>query len=449
MSGERSPAVHGGGERTDAARRPLVRVTGAVIVGSVLEWYDFFLFATAAAIVINKVYFPAANETVGTLQAFAVFAVGFFARPLGAAFFGNLGDRIGRKPALVATLLLMGLSTTGIGVLPSYASIGIWAPALLVVLRVLQGFGAGAELSGAAVMSVEYAPRNRKGLFGAWPLLGVYAGLLAASATFSLLTLMPDDAFLAWGWRLPFLASIVLVGVGLFVRARIGETPAFEKTAARGSTERVPLIHVFRLEWRGLLAVAALIAAIQSGVYVYSVYAVTYATDQLGIAAPVAVGGVTISALVAVFAIPAFGALSDRVGRRPVYGGGALLSGLCAFPFFWLLGTKTTAGVWFAIALQAGVLVPMMAGVQGALFSELFRTRLRYSGFAIGRETSTAVFGGLAPFVSTAVVAATGGASWPVALFLMASCVLTLVAVAAIPETYQADVGGAEEAAHA
>ena len=416
-------------------RRSSMRTVGAAaLAGSALEWYDFFLYGSAAALVFNKLYFPESTPLTGTLQAFATYAVGFLIRPLGGMLFGSLGDRIGRKRVLVITLLLMGLATVGIGLVPSYAAIGPAAPVLLVVLRALQGLGAGAEYGGAAILAVEHAPPRRRGLQGSWPAIGVYVGLLASSGAFAAVSALPDPQFLAWGWRLPFLASVLIVVLGIVIRAGLAETPAFQRMERDRETAKAPLGTMLRRDWRALLIVIGAIVG-QNGVsYVYQTFSLTYVTEHLKLDAGIGLAGVSIAAAVAIFTTPLFGALSDRVGRKPVFLGGAIFSMAFAYPFFWLCDTGTPIGVWTALVLGVSVGIGAMFGPQGAFFAELFPARVRYSGFGMGRELGGAIVGGFSPMIAVALLQATGSA-WPVSLYLMATCVFTIVAVWCARET--------------
>lgn len=417
-----------------AQQRSSMRAVGsAALAGSALEWYDFFLYGAAAALVLNELVFPTSSPIAGTMQAFATYALGFLIRPLGGMYFGNLGDRIGRKRVLVITLILMGIATVGIGLLPAYSVIGIWSPVLLVVLRLMQGFGAGAEYGGAAIMAVEHADRRHRGLQGSWPAIGVYLGLLMSSGTFAIVSLLPHDQFISYGWRLPFLASGVIIVVGLVIRAKLPETPAFERLEKTEEKAKLPLGHLLRNEWRPLLIVIGAICA-QNGVsYTYQTFSLTYITEYLSMPESIGLTGVSIAAAVALVSTPVFGALSDRIGRRVVIIGGAVFSALFAFPFFMLLGTETSAGVWIALVVGIAIGIGAMFGPQGAFFAELFSTRVRYSGFGMGREIGGAAVGGFAPLIAIALMEATGG-YWSVCLFLIGTCVVTVVAVSAAKE---------------
>ena len=429
-----------GGE-IEEQRSSMKQVGGATMIGSALEWYDFFLYGTAAALVFDQIFFPQVDPLIGTLAALATYSVGFFARPVGGIVFGHYGDKIGRKAVLVTTLILMGISTACIGLLPSYGSIGIAAPILLLVLRILQGFGAGAEYSGAVIMAVEHAPPKRRGLHGSWPPLGVQVGLLMATGIFGLFSALPEEQFLSWGWRIPFLLSLLLVAVGIYVRLRILETPSFAKVMETQTQLQSPVKEAIRTHPRQIAVVFGARIAENGVSYVWSVFSLTYATEQLGIPRSTALTGVVLGALISIATIPAFGLLSDRIGRRPVYMFGAAFSGALAFPFFWLFDTETPVLIWLALILGIAVGIAAMFGPQAAYFTELFGTRVRYSGFAFGRELSSVLAGGLSPLIAVALLAAAGGDPWPVAVYVIFMSVISFVAVFLGPETKDVDLG--------
>jgi len=410
-----------------STRTTLRKVAGASVIGSTLEWYDFFLYATAAALVLGPVFFPTEDPVVSTLLSFATFGVGFAARPIGSIIVGSIGDRIGRKPALIATLILMGVSTALIGLLPGYSTMGIVAPILLVVLRLAQGLGAGAELAGATIFAAEYAPRDRRGLFGSIATIGTYSGTVLSSGIFALFSLMPEDAFLSWGWRIPFLLSVVVVGVGIYIRLRLDETPEFKQVAKRDEVVKVPLFSVFRHEWRSVLLVIGIVAGAFTATYAYQTYALSYLKNNLGITSAIGTLAVAIAAFIAMFMVPLMGALSDRVGRRPVLIAGAAISAVFAFPFFLLLNTGNDILIVLAMLGGIGIGVPTILGVQGVLLSELFSARNRFTGFSVSREIGSIVFAGATPFVAASLVSAAGGESWPVSLYVIGACLITLI----------------------
>ncbi|MDP9455207.1 MAG: MFS transporter [Actinobacteria bacterium] len=427
-----------GGE--DRGARPSVgQVALASFIGTTVEWYDYFLYGTAAAVVFAPLFFPESEPLIGTLLAFATFGVGFAARPLGGVFFGHFGDRIGRKAMLVTTLLLMGIATFCIGLLPTYGQVGILAPILLVFLRLVQGFSLGGEWGGAVLMATEYSPRGRRGFYGSWPQMGAFSGLLIGTGVFALFSRLPEEQFLAWGWRIPFLLSIVLVGVGLFVRLKIAESPAFNRVKATGTESRMPIVDVFREHPKSvLLAMGARMA--ENGVfYILAVFSISYVTETVGMDKGVALNAVLIGAAVGFFVIAAFGALSDKVGRRPVYMGGAAFSALFAFPFFWMLDSGSAPLIYLGVVI--GIIGhAAMYGPQAAFFSELFGARVRYSGASVGYQLASVLAGGLSPFIAVALLS-WAGSFWPIALYMIGLCLLTLLAVYVASETYQSDDG--------
>lgn len=411
----------------------------AALVGTALEWYDFLIYGTAAALVLNELFFPAANPLVGTLAAFATYAVGFLARPLGGLVLGALGDRWGRRAVLVLTLLIMGSATALIGVLPTYGQAGAAAPVLLILLRLVQGFGAGGEYAGAVVLSVEHADQQRRGAAGAWAPLGYAAATLLAAGVFQLFLLMPDDQFRAWGWRLPFLLSLVVVAVGYLIRRRIGETPAFENAREPETPRRLELFAALRKEPRSFLVVIGARFAENGFAYLFPVFGVAFVTTELGVGEDVALGSVVAAAAVEMITIPFYARLSDRIGRRPVYTVGAIASALWVVPFFLLVGTGSTWTVVCAFVVGLGLAYPAMLAPQAAWFAELFGTRTRLSGFAFAREIGSVLAGGLAPFVATALYA-WAGHWWPVALYMGFMTIITLTALAVGPETVHLDI---------
>jgi MHS family shikimate/dehydroshikimate transporter-like MFS transporter len=418
----------------------LRRVAAASLIGSAIEWYDFFLYGTAAALVFSKLFFPSVNPLTGTLLAFATFGVGFFARPLGAVIFGHLGDKVGRKATLITTLLIMGLATALIGVVPSYATIGVWAPIILVALRVAQGFAVGGEWGGAALMAVEHAPEGRRGFYGSWPQLGVPLGLLLSTAAFTLVSQLPEDQFMAWGWRLPFLASLALVIVGLFIRLKVTESPAFAHARETGVQVRQPIVEVLRRYPRQVLLSAGVRFIDNILYYVFATFALTYMTVQLHVPRGVALTGVLLASAVELVTMPFFGALSDRVGRRPVVVGGAVLAGALAYPFFWLVNTKEPLLIWLATVLIVGVAHAAVFAPLAAFFSELFGTGVRYSGVSIGFQLGALVAGAPTPFVATWLLSGSGGEPWTVAGLVVGAALVTIVSTWLLAETYQKNV---------
>ena len=431
-----------GGEG-EGQRTSLWQVIGASVIGTIMEWYDFFIYAAAAALVFPALFFPESEPLTGTLLAFGTYALGFFVRPVGGIIFGNLGDKIGRKTILVVTLLLMGIATTLIGVLPTFERIGLWAAVLLLVLRILQGLGAGAEFGGAVIMAAEYSPQGKRGLYASLPCTGVAIGLLLSSGVFALFSALPEEQFLAWGWRIPFLLSIVVVAVGLYVRLRVLETPVFSQVKETNTVVETPVLEVVCSQPRNLLVAIGARFSENGNAYIIQTFTLTYVATQLGMSDSVALTGVLISAAIGIFTIPLFGALSDRVGRRPVYMFGSAFLALFSFPFFWLLNTEVNVLIWLAIVLANSVGVYSMFAPQAAYFSELFDTRVRYSGLALAREVSAPFAGGIAPFVATYLLSRTG-TYWPIALYMLVLALITLVALTFGPETYRRKISEEE-----
>ncbi|PTX61844.1 metabolite-proton symporter [Melghirimyces profundicolus] len=423
-----------------AQKNQVFKAAFSSFIGTAIEWYDFFLYGTAAALIFPQLFFPESEPLIGTLQSFGTFALGFVARPVGGIIFGNYGDKIGRKSMLILTLSIMGIATFLIGLLPTYESIGIWAPILLVVLRLLQGVGVGGEWGGAALIAVEHAPKGKRGFYGSWTQMGVPGGLLLSTAIFAIFSALPKEQFMTWGWRVPFLFSIVLIGVGMFIRLRVMETPAFEKVKESKSESRLPILEVLRTYPKQVLLAMGARFAENGSFYIFSVFVLSYATEQLGLPRSMILNGVLIATAVEFFTIPAFAALSDRIGRRPVYMGGAAFSALFAFPFFWMVDTKHTILIWLGIVLSMAIGHAAMYGPQAAFFSELFGTRVRYSGVSIGYQLASVFAGGLSPLIATTLLAWTGGDPWAVALYMAAMAILTFVSVYLASETFQGDV---------
>jgi MFS transporter, MHS family, shikimate and dehydroshikimate transport protein len=419
--------------------RPVVRAGGSIrvvalasLIGTTIEWYDFYLYGTAAALVFNRLYFPTFDPRSGTLAAFGTYAVGFVARPIGGVVIGHYGDRIGRKSMLVLTLVIMGIATCLIGLLPTYAQIGAWAPVALVVLRLAQGFGVGGEWGGAVLMAVEHAPPGARGFYGSWPQIGVPAGLLLSTGMFSLVARLPEDQFLAWGWRVPFVLSIVLVGIGLIVRLGILETPAFARVKETGTESRRPIVEVLRAHPKELLLAIGARVGENGPFYIYTVFVLVYGTQKVGLDRQTILTGVLIAAACMLVAVPIAGALSDRIGRRPVYLFGASVTALFAYPLFRLLDTGSPPLVWLALVVALVFAQSPMYGPQAAFMSELFGARIRYSGASLGSQLSSVMAGGLSPFIATALLPYGRAA---LAAYIISMAVVTIVAVALATET--------------
>lgn len=423
-----------GGEHTGSTSS-VKKVALASLVGTTIEWYDYFIYGTTAALVFNQLFFPAFSPLAGTLLAFATFAVGFFARPLGGVIFGHYGDKIGRKAMLVTTLLLMGVATFLIGVLPSFETIGVWAPILLVVLRIVQGLGLGGEWGGAALMVSEHAPPHRRGFYASSVQMGAAGGLIISAAVIAGVSQLTTDAqFAAWGWRIPFLASIVLIAVGTFIRFQIAESEAFTRLKEAGAEARMPIIEVFRTRPKNVLLAAGTSGGNNVVFYTVSVFTVSYGVSQLGQSQATMLTYQLLVALVYFFTIPLFGALSDRIGRRAMIIVGIITMALFSFPYFWLVDTGSGPVILLAMVLALSVFQSAAYAPQSAFIPELFDTRVRYSGAALGYNLSTMIFGGTAPFIATALFAWAGG-TWAISVYVIAICAVSFVSVYLATET--------------
>jgi metabolite-proton symporter len=421
------------------------RVAFASAVGTAIEWYDFFIFNTAAALVFGALFFPTVSPTAGTLAAFATFGVAFVARPVGGVVFGHFGDRLGRKKMLVLSLLIMGVSTFAVGLLPTFDAVGVWAPVLLVTLRFLQGFAVGGEWGGAVLMAAEHAPKSKRGFYASWPQAGVPAGLVLASVAFIVLgRTLSDEQFLAWGWRVPFLISAVLVLIGMYIRFRVVESPAFQAVQEGDDTAKMPVVDVLRTERRSLLlGMGALFA---SGVpfYVATVLSLTYVTERTGLSRETVLFCLLGAAALQVFTMPAASLLSDRVGRRPVLITGAVLGIVLAFPFFWLLDTGSVPLVFLALVLAVSVVHALTYGPVAGFVAELFPTRLRYTGSSISFQFGAMLASAPTPFVAAALLAWAGG-PWAISLYIIVAALVAIVAIKAAPETFRQETDASPE----
>jgi metabolite-proton symporter len=421
-------------EAIASSPRTLRKVVMASLIGTTIEWYDFFLYGTAAALVFNRLFFPQTDPLTGAMLAFSTYALGFLARPLGGLVFGHYGDRIGRKKLLMASLMLMGVATVLIGCLPTYAQIGGFAPLLLVLLRLVQGFAVGGEWGGAVLIVAEHGDAARRGFWASWPQAGVAAGNLLAAAVLAVMTAIQTEAdFQAWGWRIPFLLSAVLIGVGWWVRTTVDESPAFEAARRKVLTEKAPALEAIRTRPKALAIGAGLRVAENICYYIITAFSITYVTEVVGLSRQTALNALMIGAAVQFCAIPAFAWLSDRIGRRPVYAIGAFGTGVWAFAFFRLLDTGVTTYVIVAIVIGL-VLHAAMYGPQAAFLAEMFPTRIRYSGVSLAYQLTSIVAGSLAPIIAIAILRETGSASG-VAIYVAIAAAISFTAALLARET--------------
>jgi MFS transporter, MHS family, shikimate and dehydroshikimate transport protein len=411
----------------------------ASAIGTTIEWYDFFLYGVVTPIVLNKLFFPNFDALVGTLLAYTTFFVGFISRPIGGIIFGHYGDRIGRKTVLILTLLIMGIATFLIGLLPTYASVGIWAPIMLLVLRIFQGIGIGGEWGGAVLMAVEHSPSGRRGFYGSWPQIGVPAGLLLASGMVYLLSYLPEADFFSWGWRIAFLISAILVVIGMYIRLKIMETPAFVKAQSTQKIVHVPFFELFRTHgWNTLLGLGA--RYIEGVTFnIYGVFIIAYVTGALKLPRQTALAGVMIASAVMIVMLPIFGNLSDKIGRRRMFGTAGLMIGILTFPAFWLMGSEPSL-IWLAILIPFGLVYPAVYGPQAALFSELFDTRVRYTGISFVYQFSGIFASGLTPIIATALLPLGDGKPWLICTYVLVVSALSAVSVYAMTEAHKRDI---------
>jgi MFS family permease len=419
--------------------KQLRRAVIASTVGTTIEWYDFLLYSTVTGLVFGKLFFPKADPLVGVLEAFAIYTVGFIARPIGAMIFGHYGDRIGRKGALIATLLITGLATCAVGLVPTYETVGIWGAVILTVIRFIQGVGVGGEWGGSVLLSMEWARTNKhRGFITSWPQLGGPAGLLLANIAVLVFSKISGDQFLVWGWRIPFLLSIVMVAIGLYIRLGIMETPAFRRIVAENRVERVPVKEVLKRQPRSIILAALARMAEQAPAYIYLAFVFAYGTQVLHTPRDFLLTSLIAAGIVSLATIPIAGHLSDRIGRKRMYIIGAVLTGIFGFIYFAMLNTMVPALIFFGIVLS---FVPhdLMYGPQAALIAECFTPRLRYSGASIGYQVSSIISGGPAPLIATALLAAYGS-GYVIALYILFCAIVSIVATALMPDYTNRDI---------
>lgn len=412
----------------------------ASFIGTTIEWYDFFIFGTIGALIFNQLFFPEFSPLAGTLATFATFAVGFFARPLGGIIFGHFGDKLGRKKALIISLFMMGGATFAMGLLPTYESIGIMAPILLTLLRILQGLSVGGEWGGASLLAVENAPKNRRGLFGSATGMGSPGGLLLSTGVISVVTLMPNDQFIAWGWRIPFLLSIFLVVVGLIVRFKIEEAEAFEQVKAKESVAKIPLFELLKTQPKEIFIAAGMSGATTFVYWIVATFTLSYTTGTLGIDRSVILNNMLIVAAIYIFTIPFFGFLSDKIGRKTVTMIGIVGTGLSAFPYFSLVSTGNETLILISMITLLSFINAATYGPQSAFLSEIFNPKVRYTGAALGYNLGAMIFGGTAPFVATLLLAQSNGSTWSVSTYMLIVSIIFFIAVLLAKETKSMDI---------
>ncbi|MFJ7990619.1 MFS transporter [Bacillus sp. AFS094228] len=415
-------------------KKQMRRILVASLVGSSIEWFDYFLYGTVAALVFNQLFFVNEDPTIGLLLSYASFALAFFIRPFGGVIFSHIGDRIGRKKTLVITLSLMGVATFGMGLLPTYQAVGIWAPILLITLRLVQGLGIGGEWGGALLLAVEYAPAEKRGLFGAIPQMGVTIGMLLGTVALSIMTLLPENAFMTWGWRIPFIFSALLVFFGLWIRKGIDETPSFKKVKESGEVPKLPIVETLKHYWREVLIAVGAKVVETAPFYIFSTFVVSYATANLGFSRTATLTAVMIATIITTILIPIMGNLSDKIGRKKLFIGGTIGMALFAFPYFWLLQQKSVLLLIVATVIGLGVIWAPITAVLGTMFSEIFDAKIRYTGITLGYQIGAALAGGTAPLVATALLDRFNNSYVPVALYIIFASVLSLAAIWAVKD---------------
>lgn len=407
----------------------LRRVLIASLVGSSIEWFDYFLYGTVAALVFNQLFFVNEDPTIGLMLAYATFALSFFIRPFGGIIFSHIGDKVGRKKTLVLTLSIMGLATFGMGLLPTYEMIGIWAPILLLILRLIQGLGIGGEWGGAMLLAVEYAPENKRGLYGSVPQMGVTIGMVMGTLALSIMTLLPEEAFMTWGWRVPFILSALLVLFGLWIRKGIDETPSFKKVQESGDIPKLPIVETFKKHWKEVLIAIGAKFVETAPFYIFGTFIVSYATTQLGFSRTATLNTVMIATIITTILIPIMGSLSDRIGRKKLYVFGTVAMVLYAFPYFWLIHQGSVFLLVLATIIGLGIIWAPITAVLGTMFSEIFSAEVRYTGISLGYQIGAAVAGGTAPLVATFLLRQYDNSYVPVALYIIFTAIVSLIAI--------------------
>lgn len=416
------------------------RVLVASLVGSSVEWFDYFLYGTVAALVFNQLFFVTDDPAFGTLYAFATFALAFFIRPLGGVIFSHIGDKIGRKQTLILTLSLMGSATFLMGVLPTYAQIGIWAPVLLILLRLIQGLALGGEWGGALLLAVEYAPKEKRGFFGSFPQMGVTIGMLLGTIAVSIMTLLPDDSFISWGWRVPFILSALLVIFGLWIRKGIEETPSFQKAQQKGKIAKLPIADTLKYHWREVLIATGAKVVETAPFYIFSTFIVSYGTQNLDFNKTTVLMSVTVATIITTILMPVMGSLSDKIGRKVLYVGGSILMILYAFPYFWLIHQGNVILLFLATIIGLGIIWAPITAILGTMFSEIFSANVRYTGVSLGYQIGAAVAGGTAPFVATALLIAFDNSYIPVALYIIFTAMVSLIAIWTVKDRHNQEL---------
>jgi MHS family shikimate/dehydroshikimate transporter-like MFS transporter len=417
------------------------KVATASAIGTTIEWYDFLIYATAASLVLNTLYFPTHDPLIGKLVSISTIGVGFFARPIGAILFSHYGDRVGRKSMLIMTLVAMGLATFIIGLLPTYQQIGIAAPILLVLCRLVQGLAVGGEWGGAVLMAIEHSPPNRRGFYGSIVQVGFPLGLALGTLSFFALAFLDDKSFMSWGWRVPFIASAALVAVGTYIRMNVEETPDFQESVKAGKIARFPVWEAIKQHPKDLLiGLGARITEI-SWIYVLTIFGLSYAVTNLGLSRSLVLGSIALGAVIELITIPLCGALSDRIGRRPVYILGCVAAIALSFPVFWWIGSKDPTMVMLAFVVGMAVGHGIMYGVQASFLSEMFPANLRYSGSSLGYQLAAPLGGGIVPIAAAAAVGYSGGATWPVSVLMIVIALITMAAVLVSKETAPGVIG--------